>query len=155
MKMVRSRDLPWGEALNRGSYGQRRKGLGGEKLSCSLFELQPGKRSFPFHAHHLTEEALYVISGCARVRTPDGITDIGPGDFVCFPAGGQAHQLINDGAEPMVYLAMSAGVGLDVVEYPDSGKVACAVGKPPGGKRLVFREASQVDYFDGEKDAER
>lgn len=153
MKIVHSNDAPWANSLMRGQYANRRKELGGEKLSAGLWELAPGKKSFPLHAHLVTEEALFVISGTAKVRTPDGLTAIGPGDFVSFPAGGPAHQLINDGTEPLIYLGLSAGVGADVVLYPDSGKVAASAGRPPTGKRFVFQEKSQVDYFEGDKDA--
>jgi uncharacterized cupin superfamily protein len=145
--------MPWADAISRGAFVQRRKGLGGEKLTSGLWELPPGKRSFPLHLHHVTEEALFVVSGKGQVRTPEGLTDIGPGDYVSFPAGGPAHQLVNDGAEPLVYLGISAAQGADVVEYPDSGKVVSSVGAGPARKRFVFRTASQVDYFDGEPDA--
>ena len=93
--------------------------------SGGLWELPPGKRSFPMHKHYVTEEALFVLSGRAKVRTPDGETDIGPGDYVSFLAGGVAHQLVYDGAESLVYLGLSGVSGPDVVEYPDSGKVGC------------------------------
>ena len=153
MKVVRSQELPWTEAMARGAYLQRRKALGGEKLACGLWELPPGKKSFPLHAHSVTEEALFVISGRAQVRTPEGLTPIGPGDFVSFPPGGPAHQLVNDGPEPLVYLAMSATMGVDVVEYPDSGKVSASVGVWPNARRFVFKKDSQVEYFDGDPDA--
>jgi hypothetical protein len=39
---------------------------------------------------------------------------------------------------------------LDVVEYPDSGKVGAVVGDYPERKRFMFRAAMQVGYFDGE-----
>jgi uncharacterized cupin superfamily protein len=136
--------------MDHGKFSGRRKGLGGDKLGCSLWELPPGKRSFPLHLHHGTEEAMYILSGRAKVRTPDGLTEVGPGDFVSFPTGGPAHQLINEGTEPCVYLAISAGVGLDVVEYPDSGKVAASIGTGPNRKRFVFLEKNQAQYFDGE-----
>ena len=145
MKLVHSTDLPWADALVRGLFQQRRKALGGgERLRCSVFELPPGKRSFPLHAHLVTEEAMFVLSGRAKVRTLEGLTELGPGDFVAFPAGGPAHQLLNEGTEPLVYLAMSAGVGADVVQYPDSKKIPAAVGAPPTGKRWVFREGEQA-----------
>ena len=153
MKIVRTSDIPWNDALKRGAYGNRRKDLGGELLRCGLWELAPGKKSFPFHSHLVTDEAMFVISGSAKVRTPDGLTPIQAGDFLSFPPGGPAHQLINDGTEPMIYIGISAGVGADIVEYPDSGKLAASVGKPPAMKRFIFRQASQVDYFDGDKDA--
>lgn len=149
MKIVHSNEVPWADALQRGPFSQRRKGLGGEKLSAGLWELAPGKKSFPLHVHHGIEEAVFVLSGRARVRTPDGLTEIGPGDWVTFPAGGPAHQLVNDGPEPLLYLAVSSGADVDVVEYPDSGKLAARVGRPPTGKRWIYR-GDQADYFDGE-----
>ncbi len=151
MKIVRTAQVEWSEALNRGPFRQRRKPLGGAKLTCSLWELPPGKKSFPFHVHHVTEEAMFVVSGHAKVRTPEGMTGIGPGDYVSFPPGDLAHQLVNDGTEPLVYVGMAATQGVDVVEYPDSKKVASALGQPGAGKRFVFRQDSQVDYFDGEE----
>lgn len=153
MKIVRTMQAQWVDAMQKGNFGQRRKALGGEKLTCGLWELPPGKKSFPLHLHHVTEEALFVISGTAKVRTPEGETAISTGDYVSFPPGGLAHQLVNDGTEPMVYLGMSATQGVDVIEYPDSEKVAAAVGSPPAGKRFMFKKASQAEYFEGEKDA--
>ncbi len=154
MKIVRSSELEWKEAIARGEFQQRRKGLGGGRLGAGLWELPPGKRSFPLHGHLVTEEALFVLSGRGQVRTPSGLSPIGPGDFVSFPPGGPAHQLVNDGTEPLVYLGLSASQGgADVVEYPDSGKVASSVGTWPDVRRFVFRKDSQVDYFDGEPGA--
>lgn len=76
------------------------------------------------------------------------------GDFVSFPPGDGAHQLINDGAEPLIYVGMSAPKGVDVVEYPDSNKVASAVGTWPELKqRFIFKKDTTVGYLEGEKDA--
>jgi uncharacterized cupin superfamily protein len=154
MKVVRTNEVPWNDALKRGAYSNRRKDLGGgERLSCGLWELAPGKKSFPLHAHLVTDEAMFVVSGAGKVRTLEGLTAIGPGDFVAFPAGGPAHQIINDGTEPMVFVAISASIGVDVVEYPDSDKVASAIGRAPATKRFMFKKGAQVDYFEGDKDA--
>jgi uncharacterized cupin superfamily protein len=154
MKVVKTSEMAWTDALTKGKYKQRRKPLGGEKLPCGLWELPPGHKSFPMHAHLVTEEALFVISGHAKVRTPEGETPIGPGDYVSFPAGGVAHQIVNDGTEPCVYVGMSAITGFDAVKYPETGKFATAFGVPGSGKRYLFREDQQVDYFEGDKDAE-
>ncbi len=151
MKIVRSSEVEWAQAMDHGNFSQRRKGLGGDKLTAGLWELPPGKKSFPLHKHHVTEEALFVVSGHAKVRTTEGETAIGPGDYVSFPAGGLAHQLVNDGAEPLVYLGLGAAFGVDVVEYPDSGKVACSVGSGAARQRFMFRKEDQADYFDGEE----
>ena len=152
MKLVHSNELPWQDALVRGKYGSQRKALGGsERLSAGLWQLLPGKTSFPLHAHLVTEESMFVISGQGKVRTPEGLTEIKPGDYLSFPPGGPAHQLINDGTEPLVYLALSSARGADVVEYPDSKKVASSVGVWPSAKRWVFREKDGADYFEGEE----
>src|SRR5207253_812524 len=154
MKVVHTKDVPWGEGMQRGSYFQRRKKLAGEAISCRVWELLPGKKSYPFHKHNVTEEALLVISVSAIVRSSTGLTEIGPGDFVLFPPGDDAHQLINDGSEVLVYFAMSVSKGVDITEYPDSGKVHAAVGAAPNLKSLVYRQKDAVGYFDGEPDAE-
>jgi uncharacterized cupin superfamily protein len=101
----------------------------------------------------VTEEAMFVLAGHAKVRTPEGFTEVGPGDYVVFAAGGPAHQLVNDGTEPFSYLGLAATSGVDVVEYPDSKKVASSIGSLPGGRRFIFRLESQVDYFEGDSDA--
>lgn len=155
MKIVHTRDMDWAPGINQGAFVQRRKQLGGQAISCGLWELAPGKKSFPFHRHHVTEEALFVVSGTAKVRTPSGLTEIGPGDYVSFPAGGDAHQLINDGTEALVYLGISAPKGVDVVEYPDSNKVASTVGVWPDVHRFIFNKGDTQEYFAGEEDAER
>lgn len=154
MKIVRTKDVEWAPALQRGHYSQRRKPLGGDKLTAGLWELAPGKKSFPFHKHLVTEEAMYVVSGTGKVRADDGLHPIGPGDYVSFPPGGSAHQLVNDGAEPLVYLGLASTVGVDLVEYPDTDKIAAALGAPGKGQRFVFAKGGQVDYFHGDKDAE-
>jgi uncharacterized cupin superfamily protein len=88
------------------------------------------------------------------VRSTDGLHAIGPGDWVGFEPGGPAHQLINDGTEPLVYVGISSGIGVDVVEYPDSGKVAASVVQPEGRKRFIYKKEPQAGYFEGEKDAQ-
>ena len=140
--------------MERGKFSNKRKQLAPPeaKIAAGMWELPPGKRSFPMHKHNVTEEAIFVVSGRAKVRTPEGETAIGPGDYVSFLAGGLAHQLENDGTEPLIYVALSTNpAGADVVEYPDSGKIACAVGAPPTGRRFMFRAKDQADYFEGEE----
>ena len=44
--------------------------------------------------------------------------------------------------------------GVDIVEYPDSGKVASVVGTWPNVQRFIFKKADGAQYFDGESDAE-
>jgi uncharacterized cupin superfamily protein len=150
MKVVRTTAIEWSPAIDNGKFQQRRKELGGVQLRSGLWELAPGKRSFPLHMHHVTEEALFVVSGRARVRTPSGETELAPGDYVSFPAATEAHQLINDGPEPFVYVAISGPSVAEVVEYPDSGKIACRVGSGSTEQVFYFRRQDQVGFLDGE-----
>jgi uncharacterized cupin superfamily protein len=60
-------DLEWGEQSHAEKFGYRRKQLsraaGGEKLGCSLYEVPPGRRAWPYHYHLANEEAKQQHSG--------------------------------------------------------------------------------------------
>ena len=64
------------------------------------------------------------------------------------PCGGPetAHQLVNTGAEPLRYLAISTQIDPEICEYPDSGKI----GAYDGDFFHLGRQDAQVDYWDGE-----
>ncbi len=129
---------------------------GGQMLGANLTELPPGAISFPFHYHCATEEGIYVVSGRGTARIGEARVAVRAGDWIAFPVGpDHAHQMINDGDEPLVYLCVSAAAQkVDVVGYPDSKKVAATAGtfeKPL--HRFVVREGENVDYWDGEPNA--
>ncbi len=82
--------------------------LGGTKLGASLYELQPGERSFPYHYEYGAEEWLVVVAGRPTLRDPEGEHELRPGDVVCFPEGPEgAHQIRNDTGEPIRVLIAS------------------------------------------------
>jgi hypothetical protein len=61
---------------------------------------------------------------------------------------------VNDGSEPLVYVGMSANTGpVDVVEYPESHKLAAAMGVYPTGRRIIVDATREVDYFENDPDA--
>jgi uncharacterized cupin superfamily protein len=129
---------------------------GAQMIGASVAEIAPGSVSFPFHYHCATEEAIYVLRGKGTVRIGDARVKIGEGDFIAFPVGpDHAHQTINDGDEPLVYLVISANAQkVDVVGYPDSKKIAATAGtfeKPI--LRWISRQGESVDYWEGEPDA--
>lgn len=138
-------------------FGSRAKRLaasaGGARLGCSLYELPPGKRSFPFHYHVANEEAIYILDGTATLRLGDRTIAVRAGDYIALPAGpGHAHQLINSSAAPLRYLCMSTTLSPEVAVYPDSHKVAfsTAPGGPAGGPFEVQRLGTSLAYYDGE-----
>jgi hypothetical protein len=60
--VVGDRDVEWSEQYHGEKFGYRRKSLGsaagGEKLGCSLYEVPPGRRAWPYHYHLANEEAI-------------------------------------------------------------------------------------------------
>ena len=129
---------------------------GGSMIGANLTEVPPGSISFPFHYHCATEEALYIVRGSGTARIGDKRVPVREGDYISFPVGPEsAHQMINDGTEPLVYLCISASVQkVDVVGYPDSKKVAATAGtfeKPI--HRWISRQGDSLDYWDDEPDA--
>jgi len=136
-------------------WGRLGPELGMTGLGCAVHIVPPGKKAFPFHRHHVTDEIFYVVSGTGEYRIGDQRMPLKAGDIVGAPAGKEAHQIINTGKDDLHYLGFSTVGSVDVVEYPDSGKVAVAAGI----KNADFKTATYVGmghikpagYFEGEK----
>jgi uncharacterized cupin superfamily protein len=124
--------------------------LAAQKLGASLYELEPGERTFPYHYEYGAEEWLFVVAGRPTLRDPEGEHVLRPGDVVCFREGPEgAHQLRNDTDRPIRVLILSTKQSPDAAVYPDSGKIGIWPGNPADPARM-FRIASEVDYWDGE-----
>jgi uncharacterized cupin superfamily protein len=125
------------------------KHLGAHLIGCSLYELDPGKKIWPYHFHHANEEWLVVVRGRPTLRSPEGERKLAEGDVVCFPRGPKgAHQVINSTDAPARVLMLSTMVVPEIVEYPDSGKVGS---RDAEGKRIhLSRPGPELDYWDGE-----
>jgi uncharacterized cupin superfamily protein len=122
------------------------KNMGSEHMKFEIRSLDPGLYSYPYHFHRNAEELFIVLSGKAMLRTPEGLQEIGEGDTVFFGIGPEgAHQLYNHSEEPCVYLDIRTDRGMDVCEYPDSGKLNILP------EQQVFRRADEVDYYEGER----
>jgi uncharacterized cupin superfamily protein len=147
---------------DRDGFASRRVQLGrpagSERLGASLYEIEPGNATFPYHYHFANEEMLIVLRGRPHLRTPQGWRQLDEGELVAFPVGERgAHQIANRTDRPVRVLVMSEMVGPDVVVYPDSGKVGArerAPGSGPNGIRQTFRSSDQVDYWEGEQPPE-
>jgi uncharacterized cupin superfamily protein len=123
--------------------------LGADQIGLSVYELPPGRRTWPYHYELGREEWVLVLAGAPTLREPGGERVLGSGDVVCFPDGpAGAHQLRNDTAEParIVLLSEWASTGYGCV-YPDSDK-ALVVG--PETRRML-RSSPELDYWDGEE----
>lgn len=132
--------------------------VGAKQLGYSLIVVPPGKRAYPFHCHHVNEEMFLILEGRGVVRIGEQEHPIRKGDVIAAPAGGRelAHQIVNTSNEELRYLAVSTMLTTEVVEYPDSSKVAVYVGSAPGEDPSVRtfnfrgRLGPKLDYWEGE-----
>ncbi|HET6340890.1 MAG TPA: cupin domain-containing protein [Gemmatimonadota bacterium] len=159
-RIVTIEDVPW-EPYEMGPFRAGRKRLsraaGAHLLGYSLYRLDPGARTWPYHFQHVNEEFFFVRRGHGELRTPDGAWPLKPGDFVlCPPGPSGAHGIRGTGDIPLEVFALSTMEVPEISEYPDSGKVYVMAGAAPGGDPaartldMVFRRADAVDYLDGE-----
>ncbi len=131
---------------------------GARKLGCRLTVVPPGKSAWPFHAHLVNEEMVFVIEGEGVLRLAGGERPLRAGDVVALPPGGAeaAHEIVNRSAQPLKYWCVSTMEEPDIGLYPDSGKFFVMAGAAPGGNKAlrtfshVGRCADAVDYWEGE-----
>jgi uncharacterized cupin superfamily protein len=121
--------------------------VGSKHISFDIRSLDPDKYSYPYHFHRAAEELFIILSGEATLRSPQGFEKVAQGDMIFFEEGPTgAHQLHNHAMVPCVYVDIRTVAGIDVCEYPDSGKVNILP------ERDIFEMSSKVDYFKGEED---
>ena len=124
--------------------------LGAEQIGCTLVELEPGKRAWPYHLHYAEEEMFVILEGEGTLRYDGERHPLKQGDVIFTPTGpGTAHQIINTSDAPLRYLAISSMAKAEVAEYPDSGKIG-AYSRNEDGFVILVPMSAGVDYFDGE-----
>ncbi len=129
-------------------------GFGAQETGTTLYELPPGEAICPYHYEYGEEEWLLVLSGRPTLRTPEGAELLDPLDLVFFPKGPDgAHQVRNDGDEPVRVLLWSTVRLPTASAYPDSGKIGVWTGV--AGEDGLFERKSAVDYYRGEGDDAR
>lgn len=157
--IVHRDEVPANEVKKGKHYGITRRlgdACGNQQIGATLMEIPPGCISYPFHYHCMNEESVYVVSGRGIARIGDARVAVSAGDWIAYPIGpATAHQMINDGDEPLVYLCVSTRHKCEVVGYPDSNKVLATAGPSwtePWIRHMV-RPGESLDYWDGEPDA--
>lgn len=93
-----------------------------KNLGVHLITVAPGHRSTEYHFHHYEEECVYVLSGRGTALIGDQSHVIGAGDFMGHPVDKVAHEMINDGVEPLVCLVIGQRLAQDITDYPRRGK---------------------------------
>ena len=120
--------------------------INSKNLKFNIRILEPGNYSFPYHSHRNAEEMFVILEGEALLRTPEGIEGVKAGDVVYFEMGPEgAHQLKNNSDKPLKYVDIRTDLGMDVCDYPDSGKVNII----PDFE--IYETKNQVGYFYGEE----
>jgi len=123
-----------------------KNGVKPQNLNFDLRLLNPRQFSAPYHFHRYAEELFMVLSGSMTLRTPNGLEIVTQGDLVFFEMGETgAHQFFNHDTEPCTYLDIRTFIGMDVCEYPDSGKILLAPSLD------VYEKEQKVAYFKGEE----
>ena len=93
------------------------------QFGAYLDVLQPGAWSSFRHWHDSEDEFVLVLESLVTLRDDAGMTDLGPGDAVCWPHGDpNGHHLTNRNAAPCRYLIEGARVFGDICTYPDDGR---------------------------------
>ena len=89
-------------------------------FGVNLTRLQPGGSSALRHAHAKQDEFVYILEGRPTLITDAGRTALKPGMCAGFKAGtGDAHHLVNESAEDVVYLEIGDRTPGETATYPD------------------------------------
>jgi uncharacterized cupin superfamily protein len=137
-------DDPEGYRKRMLSFGEN---IGAEALGGSVYELDPGDSTWPYHYECVEEEWLLVLTGTPTLRDPDGEHELAPGDLVCFPPGPEGAHKVTNRSHALARILLFSTVpkpDISISVYPDSDKVSVW----PPGKRL--RMADTLEYWDGE-----
>lgn len=100
----------------RGHSLSERAGL--TRLGLHLLRVPPGKESFVYHSHQGEEEFIYILAGRGVAEIDEREVEVGPGDFMGFPAPSVGHHLRNPFSEDLVYLSGGERRALEVADYP-------------------------------------
>ena len=89
-------------------------------FGVNLTRLAPQAISALRHAHTKQDEFIYILQGHPTLHTDEGRTQLSPGMCAGFKAGtGNAHHLINETSEDVLYLEIGDRTPGDEGSYPD------------------------------------
>lgn len=109
--------------------GRRKQPLGDlfglSNFGVNLTRLAPGAVSSLRHDHTRQDEFVYILRGHPTLHTDETRTRLAPGMCAGFKAGtGNAHRLMNETEEEVVYLEVGDRTPGDHVSYPDDDLAA-------------------------------
>jgi uncharacterized cupin superfamily protein len=122
----------------------------GAKLTgITVYELEPGQGTWPYHFELGEEEWLLVIAGEVTLRVPDGERVMRAGDVACFPAGPAGAHAVRNASEAVARFAMPSSISRygDGAVYVDTKKFVIHA---PGGFHHRGWLGDGVPYWEGE-----
>ena len=123
--------------------------IGASALGLTVYELGAGQSICPYHYEYPCEEWLIVLEGRVTLRSPEGESDLEPGDLLCFPPGPEgAHKVTNRSEQRSLVAMVSSKSSPCVSVYPDSEKVGVWSGD--GDVAMLVPRSAAVDYWQGE-----
>lgn len=126
---LRARPSVYPPMLDARIKGREKRPLGDvfglRNFGVNLTRLPPGAASSLRHAHTRQDEFVYILQGRPTLHTDEGKLQLAPGVCAGFRAGtGNAHSLINETGEDVVYLEVGDRADGDDVFYPDDDLAA-------------------------------
>ena len=141
---TRSRPSIYPEPFASRMAGREKRPLGDlfglTRFGVNLTRLAPGAASALRHGHSRQDEFVYIVQGHPTLHTDAGLTRLAPGMCAGFPAGsGDAHRLVNETDEDVLYLEMGDRSPGDEVHYPDDDLKAVLV---DGAWRFLHKDGT-------------
>ena len=92
--------------------------FGLKNFGVNLTRIAPGGMSALMHSHSRQDELVYVLEGAPTLVTPSGDAQLGPGMCAGFPAGGEAHHIVNRTSGDVLILEIGDRGDGDEASYP-------------------------------------
>ena len=109
-------------------------------FGVNITRLAPGGASALRHAHTKQDEFVYILEGRPTLVTDAGRTALEPGMCAGFKAGsGDAHHLVNETEEDVVYLEIGDRTAGDAVDYPDDDLAVVTI---DGQRRAAHKDGT-------------
>ena len=96
-----------------------------ERMHIDFVEVEPENFAYGYHWHEVDEEAFYIISGEASVRTIKGEINLKAGDLIAFPTGEEGAHVIRNTSKTdrLIYLDFGRNEKTEIVHFPDINKI--------------------------------
>lgn len=127
--------------------GNRGKRMPGEPFALrnfglNLTRLPPGAASALHHAHARQDEWVYVLEGRPTLVVGERETVLSQDLCAGFPAGGEAHHLVNRTDRRVLYLEVGDRTPGDSITYPEDDLAAAMT--PEGTWRYTRKDGTPV-----------